>query len=68
MVVSRKSQRHPPPLRHRPSYETGGDWYKFFLDLGPLSNIDKLYYKGNIKFWNDFQTHPNFDEWWSKRR
>lgn len=49
------------------SYDTNGDWYKFFLDLGPLSNIDKLYYKNNVKFWTDFQAHPDFDEWWQAR-
>ena len=50
-----------------PSYDTGGDWYKFFLDLGPLSNIDALYYHGNVKFWEDFQSHPDFDDWWQAR-
>ncbi|MCH8979992.1 MAG: CocE/NonD family hydrolase, partial [Armatimonadetes bacterium] len=50
-----------------PTYETNGDWYKFFLDLGPLSNVDRLYYKGNINFWNNFQMHPDYDEWWQAR-
>ncbi len=44
-----------------------GDWYKFFLDMGPLSKIDELYYKGQVKYWNDVQQHPNYDEWWQAR-
>ncbi|MCH8979993.1 MAG: CocE/NonD family hydrolase [Armatimonadetes bacterium] len=43
------------------------DWYKFFLDLGPLTNIDELYYKGSVKFWADVQAHPDYDEWWQAR-
>lgn len=47
--------------------DVAGDWYRFFLDLGPLSNIDAKYYKGQIKYWNDVQQHPNYDEWWQAR-
>ncbi len=47
--------------------DVAGDWYKFFLNLGPLSNIDAKYYKGQVKYWNDVQQHPNYDEWWQAR-
>ena len=47
--------------------DVAGDWYKFFLNLGPLSNIDEKYYKGQIEYWNDVQQHPNYDEWWQAR-
>ena len=47
--------------------DVAGDWYKFFLGLGPLSNIDAKYYKGQVKYWNDVQQHPNYDEWWQAR-
>ena len=57
----------PGQQQRGPSYQTGGDWYKFFLDLGPLSNIDALYYKGQVKYWNDAQQHPDYDEWWQAR-
>ena len=43
------------------------DAYRFFLDLGPLSNIDRKYYKGKIKFWKDVVAHPNYDKYWQSR-
>ena len=43
------------------------DGYRFFLDLGPLSNVDDLYFKGDIGFWNDAVAHPNYDEFWASR-
>jgi hypothetical protein len=46
-----------------PSY----DAYNFFLDLGPLKNINENYLHGSIKFWNKFTEHPNYDEFWQSR-
>ncbi len=37
------------------------DWY---LRLGPLSNADKLYLHGTLPTWNDFVSHPNYDQFW----
>ena len=42
------------------------DQYQFFLDEGPLSNLDK-YYKGDNVFWKQLKEHPNYDEFWQKR-
>ncbi len=43
------------------------DAYKFYLDAGPLANFDAKYLKGNIKFWNEMMSHPNYDEFWKAR-
>jgi putative CocE/NonD family hydrolase len=44
------------------------DGYQFFLDLGPLTNVDARYFKGNVAFWNDgMVAHPNYDEFWQAR-
>ncbi len=43
------------------------DGYKFFLDLGPLPNINKKYYKGNIAFWNQMAQHGSYDAYWQSR-
>lgn len=43
------------------------DGYRFFKDLGPLSNVNSRYFKGEIGFWNDLAAHPNYDEFWSSR-
>lgn len=44
-----------------------GDLYRFFLDLGPLKNVNDNYFKGEIEFWNEFIRHPNYDEFWKAR-
>ena len=43
------------------------DGYQFFLELGPLSNVDSRYFKGNVPFWNDLVAHPNYDDFWKAR-
>ena len=42
------------------------DQYQFFLDIGPLSNLDKYYKEDNI-FWQQLKEHPNYDEFWKSR-
>ncbi len=41
------------------------DLYDWYLDLGPLSNVNKKYFHKKIPTWNDFIAHPNYDEYWS---
>jgi len=43
------------------------DGYRFFLDLGPLANVNEKYFKGEVAFWNDMLKHPNYDEFWQAR-
>lgn len=43
------------------------DGYQFFLDMGPLSNADSRYFKGDIAFWKDIVAHPNYDAYWKER-
>ena len=40
------------------------DWY---LALGPLANANARYLHGNMPTWNDFATHPNYDEFWRRQ-
>ena len=42
------------------------DQYQFFLDIGPLSNLDKYYGEDNV-FWQQLKEHPNYDEFWKSR-
>ena len=42
------------------------DQYQFFLDAGPLSNLDEYYGEDNV-FWQQLKEHPNYDEFWQKR-
>ncbi len=43
------------------------DGYQFFLDLGPLSNVERKYYKGEVAFWNEVMAHPNYDDFWKAK-
>ncbi len=38
------------------------DTYQWYLDLGPLSNINTKYLHGSIPYWNDVVKHPDYDE------
>jgi len=42
------------------------DTYQWYLDLGPLSNINARYLHGSIPYWNDTVEHPNYDDFWKK--
>ncbi|NKI27642.1 CocE/NonD family hydrolase [Arenibacter sp. 6A1] len=42
------------------------DQYQFFLDAGPLTNLDAYYGKDNV-FWQQLKDHPDYDEFWQKR-
>lgn len=42
------------------------DDYQFFLDAGPLSNLDQYYGKDN-EFWQQLKDHSSYDDFWQKR-
>src|SRR5438874_13594886 len=42
------------------------DGYEWYLNLGPLSNINSKYLHGSIPYWNSIVQHPDYDEFWKK--
>ena len=46
---------------------TTHDGYQFFLDLGPLKNVNEQWFHGERPFWNDLAAHPNYDDFWKAR-
>lgn len=42
------------------------DTYQWYLDLGPLSNINSRYLRGSIPYWNSTVEHPDYDDFWKK--
>ena len=42
------------------------DTYQWYLDLGPVSNINDKYLHGSIPYWNSNVEHPDYDEFWKK--
>ncbi len=43
------------------------DTYPWYLALGPLSNVNALFFHGKIPTWNDFVAHPDYDAFWKKQ-
>jgi uncharacterized protein len=42
------------------------DTYQWYLDLGPISNINSKYLHGSIPSWNDTVAHPDYDAFWKR--
>ena len=40
------------------------DTYQWYLELGPLSNINDHYLHGKLPFWNYNVAHPDYDAFW----
>lgn len=62
-------QERPEPTTSwgkRPDYPAA-DAYNFFLELGPVRNVNENYLHGEIAFWNEFCKHPDYDEFWQSR-
>lgn len=60
--------RPEPVKKHGEKFEHGTpDGYDYFLKLGPLANIDKEIFKGDVAFWNEIMAHGTYDSWWNAR-
>ena len=58
----------PQPTQNQfRNFDLGTDAYHFFMELGPLANAQKQYFKGKNKYWNDVTTHGTYDEFWQAR-
>jgi hypothetical protein len=43
------------------------DGYEFFLNLGPLPNVNRIWFKDQVPIWNEFMQHGTYDEYWKSR-
>jgi putative CocE/NonD family hydrolase len=43
------------------------DSYQFFLDLGPLKNVEAEILQGDVAFWTATTEHPDYDRFWQSR-
>jgi putative CocE/NonD family hydrolase len=57
----------PPPPGTQSTPLTNQDAYSFFLNLGPLSNINEKYFKNDVPFWTEIARHPDYDAFWQAR-
>ena len=63
----RFGQQLEKPTRQSPEafdYETPNG-YEFFLNIGPLYNINEKHFKNEILFWRELMDHDTYDEFWS---
>ncbi len=42
------------------------DTYQWYLNVGPIANIDSRYLHGSIPFWTEIVEHPDYDEFWRR--
>ncbi len=43
------------------------DTYEWYLELGPLSNVNEKLVQGRLPTWNDFVQHPDYDAFWQRQ-
>lgn len=61
--------RKGPEVQRGPRFDHGtNDGYKFFLEMGSLANANPKYFKGEIKLWNEWMEHGDYDEYWQGQR
>ena len=60
--------RRAPTTTGRGGVDIGTpDGYRFFLELGPLSNVKTRFFGDSVAFWDSLAAHPNYDEYWKSR-
>jgi uncharacterized protein len=54
-----------PTTQNGPAFAHGTpDGYKFFLEMGPLSNANEKYLHGKVRIWNEWMEHGDYDGYW----
>ena len=43
------------------------DGYEFYLNIGPLTNLNEKYFKNEVPFWNEMSKHGSYDQYWKDR-
>lgn len=60
--------RPEPRTEFAPRFQHGTpDGYQFFLDVGPLKNLQERHLHDQVAFWNEMVGHPDRDDFWRSR-
>lgn len=60
--------RIEPGLADRRRFDYGTpDGYKFFLEIGPVFNVNKNYFHDTVPTWNEYMEHGDYDDYWKKQ-
>ena len=67
--LSRNARRRDVPTEARAgAFDYGTPWgYDFFLDIGPISNINEQFFHDDVPAWNEFMEHGTYDEYWQNQ-
>ena len=58
----------PEPPRQRVPLEAGTpDGYDFFLNIGPLADVNRNYFGGEARYWQELIEHTTYDDFWKQR-
>ena len=60
-------RREPTESDSRPFFHGTPDDYQFFLDIGPVKNLNRRFMKDSVEFWNAMTSHWKWDEFWEAR-
>ncbi|MCH7825803.1 MAG: CocE/NonD family hydrolase [Acidobacteria bacterium] len=61
-------RRDAPTEQRRRRFDYGTPWgYDFFLDIGPLANINELFFHNDVPAWNEFMEHGAYDDYWQNQ-
>lgn len=60
--------RTGPTTEKNPRFQyPASDGYQFYMEMSPLNTVNQRYLKGEVAFWDDLVTHPNYDNFWKIR-
>jgi putative CocE/NonD family hydrolase len=60
--------RPEPTKKFNVTFDHGTpDGYKFFLQLGPLGDVNSRYFKKEVAFWDEVMEHGTYDDFWQAR-
>jgi putative CocE/NonD family hydrolase len=57
----------PTESNRHPFIHGTPDEHAFFLDIGPVKNLNKRFMRDSVEFWNAMTTHWKWDEFWEAR-
>jgi len=67
-LSSNAAQREGATEKRSARFDYGTpDGYKFFLELGAVSNVNKKYFHDRVPTWNEYMEHGDYDEYWKKQ-
>ncbi|MEP6513403.1 MAG: CocE/NonD family hydrolase, partial [Parafilimonas sp.] len=59
-----KPRQKDPPLNDSIEIK---DVYDFYLNIGPIKNLNTIYFHDRGKIWNEYLQHDTYDDYWKAR-